>query len=190
VPALARHTPASTAVLIGLLDWLLVCRLKNGDIFQAFNLDPSFYPEYNEESARFIAHSILSAMAHLHKNDVIHGDITVRDAGGDASRLNLAHEADNGGSQPENILSDSDKVIKLGGFSNACRRVGDELKDGQLIGNVAFQAPEVLLQAPFGKSTDVWSFGCLVFFLYVVCLCARTHSFTQSSLTHSLTLAG
>ena len=41
--------------------------------------------------------------------------------------------------QPENILVVDENTVKLGGFSNACKRVGAAAEEALVIGNAAFQ---------------------------------------------------
>lgn len=54
--------------------------------------------------------------------------------------------------------------MKLGGFSGAIVVSGDT-ENVQMIGNAEFQAPEIIMNQGFTKSADLWSLGCVLYFL-------------------------
>ena len=73
----------------------------------------------------------------------------------------------NGDHQPENLLLAEKKGssdLKVAGFTNARVVESDDPVHDQLIGNPGFQGPEVLMNQGFGKASDVWAAGCLLFF--------------------------
>lgn len=99
---------------------------------------------YSEKDAQNIAKQIVDAVAHVHKNNIIHGDIA-----------------------PENIFFSSEDeksgVVKLGGFSGAIQSSGEV--NQQMIGNSEFQAPELLMNQDFSSKADIWSLGCMLYYL-------------------------
>eukprot|EP00439_Symbiodinium_sp_Y106_P040120 s3073_g4.t3 len=59
-----------------------------------------------------------------------------------------------------NILLGPDGVVKLADFGCAKRVSGTAMHT--LRGSVQWMAPEVLNQQPYGKTADIWSFGCVL----------------------------
>jgi len=99
---------------------------------------------YSEGNVHDYAKQLASALAHVHEKKVIHGDLS-----------------------PENVLLSEPQesaTLKLGGFSGSMF-VAEEDQNSQLIGNAEYQAPEIIMNQPFGQSADCWSFGCLLYFL-------------------------
>uniref|UniRef100_A0A7S4HV92 non-specific serine/threonine protein kinase n=1 Tax=Vannella robusta TaxID=1487602 RepID=A0A7S4HV92_9EUKA len=98
---------------------------------------------YSEADVHRIAKQLISALDHIHSKGVIHGDLA-----------------------PENVLlvGDEKSTVKLGGFSGALMASG-ESENQQMIGNSEFQAPEIIMNQGFDKSTDLWSLGCILYFL-------------------------
>ncbi|CAE7390149.1 ANP1 [Symbiodinium natans] len=59
-----------------------------------------------------------------------------------------------------NILLGPNGVVKLADFGCAKRVSGTAMHT--LRGSVQWMAPEVLNQQPYGKTADIWSFGCVL----------------------------
>ena len=55
-------------------------------------------------------------------------------------------------------------MLKVAGFSGSLVASGGE-ENQQLIGNAEYQGPEIIMNQGFTQSADVWSFGCLLYFL-------------------------
>lgn len=87
---------------------------------------------------------VLAGVAFLHDNQILHRDL-----------------------KGANLLIDSTgHHLRIGDFGAAARMashrtIADEFK-GQLLGTIAFMAPEVLRGEGYGRSCDVWSVGCVV----------------------------
>ncbi len=83
-----------------------------------------------------------SALAHAHERGILHNDV-----------------------KPENILLDAREDARLTDFGVA-RVTGDTVAPGdatELLGTVAYVAPEVLQGAPAGPESDVYALGTTIF---------------------------
>lgn len=71
---------------------------------------------------------------------------------------------------PSNILIFNENLVKLADFGLCVHcsdeRTGEPIMCTDYLGHEAFLAPEVRLRKPFNaKSADVWSLGCVLFFM-------------------------
>eukprot|EP00011_Vannellida_sp_DIVA3-517-6-12_P001423 CAMPEP_0114611470 /NCGR_PEP_ID=MMETSP0168-20121206/4132_1 /TAXON_ID=95228 ORGANISM="Vannella sp., Strain DIVA3 517/6/12" /NCGR_SAMPLE_ID=MMETSP0168 /ASSEMBLY_ACC=CAM_ASM_000044 /LENGTH=522 /DNA_ID=CAMNT_0001822443 /DNA_START=1 /DNA_END=1569 /DNA_ORIENTATION=+ len=115
--------------------------LCGGDWLQIASEDKA---AYTEADVHRLGKQLLSALAHMHEKNVVHGDLA-----------------------PENLLlaeKSGSSALKVAGFTNARVVSSAEPVHDQLIGNPGFQGPEVLMNQGFGKASDVWAAGCLLFF--------------------------
>jgi serine/threonine protein kinase len=84
-----------------------------------------------------IAFQILVGLEHLHNQRILHRDV-----------------------KSENALMHSDGSIKLCDFGLAS--MGDQSLHKTVVGTTTFMAPERLRAQPYGRSSDIWSFGLLL----------------------------
>lgn len=96
------------------------------------------FQKLGEEGVRFIAASVILALEHLHKNDIMYRDL-----------------------KPENILIFGDGYIKLADFGLSKVINGDE-KTRTQAGTVVYFAPEVSLKLGYTKLIDLWALGVFI----------------------------
>lgn len=97
----------------------------------------------SEEKSAGIVKSLLEAVAYLHENDIVHRDI-----------------------KPENILfeSEDERNIRLIDFGLSRRHEKGDRYMSNPVGTAYYMSPE-LLKGKYGKSTDIWSVGTIVYIL-------------------------
>lgn len=81
-----------------------------------------------------MAYQVLSGLSHLHSNHMIHRDI-----------------------KPANILLNSSGNVKLCDFGMAA--LNENSMHTTMVGTTKYLAPERLRALPYGRSSDMWSFG-------------------------------
>ncbi|XP_067935526.1 mitogen-activated protein kinase kinase kinase 1-like isoform X2 [Watersipora subatra] len=102
------------------------------------------YGSFSEPVITSYTQQVLMGLAYLHDHQILHRDM-----------------------KGANLLVDSTgKHLRIGDFG-ACAQLASsmtgagELK-GQLLGTIAFMAPEVLRGEHYGRGCDVWSVGCVI----------------------------
>jgi serine/threonine protein kinase len=115
--------------------------LEGGDLFAYLEKRKFKVPE---QRASKIIHSLAAGLYYLHSYGIVHRDL-----------------------KPENILmvdktENSDVKIVDFGLS---KMIGPTQQCNEPFGTLAYVAPEVLLQKPYGKSVDVWGLGILAFLM-------------------------
>jgi dual specificity tyrosine-phosphorylation-regulated kinase 2/3/4 len=87
---------------------------------------------------RRFTQQILNSLVHVHANNVIHCDL-----------------------KPENILLKQEKksVIKIIDFGSSCE---ESRHLHEYIQSRFYRAPEIVIDAGYDKSIDIWSLGCIV----------------------------
>jgi mitogen-activated protein kinase kinase kinase 1 len=100
------------------------------------------YGKFTEPVLISYTQQVLRGLAYLHDNQVLHRDL-----------------------KGANLLVDSTgQRLRIGDFGAAARLASRTTMagefQGQLLGTIAFMAPEVLRGENYGRSCDVWSVGC------------------------------
>ncbi|KAJ2357685.1 hypothetical protein GGF43_001306 [Coemansia sp. RSA 2618] len=113
---------------------------RTGAVYAAH--DEAVAKRMHMDMIRTVVRQLLVALAHMHKNSLIHADIKTTNV----------------------ICADETSLrVKLIDFGNA---VSDsdvsEYYSTFEIQTVWFRAPEVAYQRPFGRAIDIWSIGCIL----------------------------
>lgn len=115
--------------------------LRGGDFFNYLESKNFKIPE---ERAKSIAHQIATAIFYLHSFGIAHRDL-----------------------KPENILmvdGNFDAQIKLVDFGLS-KTFGPGETCSEPFGTLCYVAPEILLQKPYDRSVDCWSFGIIIYLM-------------------------
>eukprot|EP01132_Coremiostelium_polycephalum_P003175 gene3175-3974_t len=113
--------------------------VPNGDLFDRIVKKGVF----TEEEARLTMSSILSAVEYLHDRSLVHRDI-----------------------KPENILFNSEQGdVKLADFGLSKYYTESDGLDEMDCGTPAYSAPEINSNQVYRKGVDMWSCGCLLYFI-------------------------
>jgi serine/threonine protein kinase len=120
--------------------YLVMERMRGGDVFDKLIQ----IKNYNEQDAKLLIHTLLKATEFFHHHNVAHRDL-----------------------KPQNLLLKSntnpwDIVISDFGFS--CR-VHQPMSLTTRCGTPSYVAPEVLKNAPYDQSVDMWSIGVITYVL-------------------------
>jgi len=116
--------------------YLVMDFLNGGQLFFHLRNEAMF----SEDLVRFYAGEIVLAIQHLHSLNIIHRDL-----------------------KPENILLDSEGHIGLTDFGLAKDNMRDTEKTSTFCGTMEYMAPEMVEGCGYGKSTDWWSVGVLIY---------------------------
>ena len=84
--------------------------------------------------------------------------------------------------KPENVLLSKNKVVKIADFG--CAREGEfsKVTPGSFDkGTPIYSSPQQLTNEPYSSKCDVWSAGCLLYFIYF-----GSHPFIDNSVQKSL----
>jgi len=97
---------------------------------------------YSESVASHYFRQVLEALLYCHDHDIIHRDV-----------------------RPHNILlanKENSAPVKLSGFGRAKRIINDSLIPSDSLDELFHASPEVVLNRPHGKASDIWSAGVLL----------------------------
>lgn len=108
---------------------------------------------FHEERARFYGAELLSALDHLHEQNIIYRDLKL-----------------------ENILMDSMGHIALTDFGLSKQNIDSSGGATTFCGTAEYIAPELLNSQKYGKAVDWWSFGILLYEM----ICGRTPFFDKN----------
>ena len=96
----------------------------------------------SEDKARTISHSIAAAVYYLHTYGIVHRDLKLEN-------IMMVDESNH-----------SDLKIADFGLSKI---LGPSETSTEPFGTIAYAAPEVLMQKPYGKNVDLWSLGVIIY---------------------------
>jgi serum/glucocorticoid-regulated kinase 2 len=96
--------------------------------------------KFDEYRAKYYAAEIISAIACLHRNDIVYRDL-----------------------KPENVLLDNEGHIRLTDFGLSKDDVGASELTHTFCGTPEYLAPEVVRGAAYGQAVDWWSLGTLLY---------------------------
>uniref|UniRef100_A0A6I8MXF1 Cyclin-dependent kinase-like 5 n=1 Tax=Ornithorhynchus anatinus TaxID=9258 RepID=A0A6I8MXF1_ORNAN len=92
------------------------------------------------EKVKSYIYQLIKAIHWCHKNDIVHRDI-----------------------KPENLLISHTDILKLCDFGFARNlSEGNNANYTEYVATRWYRSPELLLGAPYGKSVDMWSVGCIL----------------------------
>ena len=112
--------------------------MKGGELFQHLRNSRRF----DEKRAHFYGSQIFSALEHLHSKDIIYRDL-----------------------KPENILLDEKGNISLTDFGMAKKISNDTTQT--FCGTPEYLSPEIICMKGYGKTSDWWTFGTLLYEMMV-----------------------
>ncbi len=98
------------------------------------------YQQLNAEKSRVILSQVAVALDHAHKQRITHGDLT-----------------------PWNIIITPDAGVKLVNFAFRQPLLQQIQKQGHRVINGEYHAPEAFDHVPLSTSSDMFSFGCLIY---------------------------
>jgi len=130
-----------------MLDWFetkaefgVVMELAQGELFEILEEDKKM----SEDQIRRIALQLAQALYYLHSNRIIHRDM-----------------------KPQNILIGSGGIIKLCDFGFARAMSQSTIVLQSIKGTPLYMAPELVQEQPYNHSVDLWSFGIILYELFV-----------------------
>ncbi len=133
--------------IILMIDWFetktefgVVTEYAQGELFEILEEDKKM----GEEQIRKIAIQLSQALNYLHSNRIIHRDM-----------------------KPQNILIGSDGFIKLCDFGFARIMSSSTVVLTSIKGTPLYMAPELVQERPYNHSVDLWSFGIILYELFV-----------------------
>jgi 3-phosphoinositide dependent protein kinase-1 len=116
---------------------------RNGDLQHVLDS----YHTLDVPCATVAAAQTFLGIACMHKNRIIHRDM-----------------------KPENLLLDDERRVKISDFGTAKifeRDVPFETQRGSFVGSADYVSPETLAGGAVGPSSDLWSYGCILYTLFV-----------------------
>jgi len=115
---------------------LVMAFINGGQLFWHLR-EQSFF---DEEKTRFYAAQLVLALEYLHSHNIIHRDL-----------------------KPENILIRASGHLVLTDFGMAKEQIHDGNKTSTWCGTIEYMSPQMVRGEPYGKETDWWSVGILIY---------------------------
>ncbi|XP_069479814.1 serine/threonine-protein kinase 33 isoform X2 [Ambystoma mexicanum] len=108
---------------------------------------------FSESETRYIIHSLASAIAYLHRKDIVHRDLKLE---------NILVKTSDGEKDNEMMLN-----IKVTDFGLAVQKggVGSENMLQSTCGTPIYMAPEVINAHDYSQQCDIWSIGVIMYML-------------------------
>ncbi|KAL0218650.1 hypothetical protein P9112_004303 [Eukaryota sp. TZLM1-RC] len=100
-----------------------------------------------EETVRQFGKQIVSSLSYLHSHNIVHRDLKLS---------NILLKTDTNATSPS---------LKLADFGLAVYLEDNNSEANTICGTLNYIAPEVFARKPYGKPSDRWSLGCLLFAL-------------------------
>eukprot|EP01121_Diplochlamys_sp_Union-15-3_P002120 TRINITY_DN1183_c0_g2_i1.p1 TRINITY_DN1183_c0_g2~~TRINITY_DN1183_c0_g2_i1.p1 ORF type:complete len:412 (-),score=44.68 TRINITY_DN1183_c0_g2_i1:141-1376(-) len=116
--------------------YLIMDFINGGQLFYHLRREAMF----SEQWVRFYAVELILALEHLHSHGIIHRDL-----------------------KPENILLDTQGHIILTDFGFAKENISDQNRATSFCGTMEYMSPEMIKKLPYGRETDWWSLGVLIY---------------------------
>lgn len=92
------------------------------------------------EQARFYACEVLLGLEYWHRNNIIYRDLKL-----------------------DNILLTVDGHVKIADYGLCKEKMDYGMSTNTFCGTPEFMAPEILMEKPYGRAVDWWSFGVLIY---------------------------
>ncbi|KAM4723197.1 serine/threonine-protein kinase 33 [Rhinophrynus dorsalis] len=108
----------------------------------------------SESETRHVIHSLASAIAYLHKNDIVHRDLKLE---------NILVKSNDSSDSEEMTLN-----IKVTDFGLAVQKggVGSENMLQSTCGTPIYMAPEIINAHDYSQQCDIWSVGVITYMLF------------------------
>jgi len=114
--------------------------VNGGELFFHLNRERKF----SEERTRFYGAEIISALAYLHRHNIIYRDIKL-----------------------ENLLLDKDGHVKIADFGLCKENITEDTTTKTFCGTPEYLAPEVLEDNYYGRAVDWWGIGVVMYEMMV-----------------------
>jgi len=118
-----------------------LCSVSLAEYLEERNYRGFKFDKDDEEDSKDIFKQIIAAVKHIHSNDIIHRDLSLR-----------------------NIFLDDELNVKIGDFGLSKRSADDCLYDAaDSYGNLVYMAPEEIEDYRCSKKSDIYSLGIIYF---------------------------
>uniref|UniRef100_A0A915CZM8 Protein kinase domain-containing protein n=1 Tax=Ditylenchus dipsaci TaxID=166011 RepID=A0A915CZM8_9BILA len=123
------------------------------------------YHPYPMDQARYIAYQLCYAVKFMHDNRLTHTDLKPENILFMNSTYTSAQDGESKRRKPVRTVEDATvRLIDLGSATF------DHEHHSTIVSTRHYRAPEVILELGWSQPCDVWSIGCIMFELYMVCI--------------------